>query len=61
MTLHQSMGHKGPILRPRCIGTERAQTQLLPYSTLGFSVVIFVSSIPMAQYQFNIDLHPTHM
>jgi len=23
------MGHKGPILRPRCIGSGRAQTQIL--------------------------------
>ena len=29
MTWHQSMGHRGPILRPRCIDTERAQTHLL--------------------------------
>jgi hypothetical protein len=29
MTWHQIMGHKGPVLRPRCIGTERVQTQLL--------------------------------
>jgi hypothetical protein len=33
-TLHQSKGHKGPVLRPRCNGTERAQTQLLLYSLL---------------------------
>jgi len=29
MTWHHSMGHKGPVLIPRCIGTEGAQTQLL--------------------------------
>ena len=29
MTWHQSMGHKGPVLSLRCIGTERAQSQLL--------------------------------
>jgi hypothetical protein len=34
MTWHQNMGHKGPVLRPRCIGTERAETQLLLYSSL---------------------------
>jgi hypothetical protein len=35
MTWHQSIGHKGPVLRPRCIGTERARTKLLLfYSTL---------------------------
>jgi len=27
MTWHQIAGHKGPIWRPRCIRTERAQTQ----------------------------------
>jgi hypothetical protein len=39
MTWHQSMGHKGPVLRPRYVGTVRAQTQLLLYtllSLLGF-------------------------
>jgi len=34
MTWHQNMGHKGPVLRPRCVGTEGAQTQLLFYSNL---------------------------
>jgi len=34
MTWHQIMGHKEPVLRPRCIGTERVQTQLLLYSVL---------------------------
>jgi len=29
MTWHQSREYKGPVLRPTCIGTERAQTQLL--------------------------------
>jgi hypothetical protein len=29
MTWHQSMGHKGPVLSPRCVGTERAQSHLL--------------------------------
>ena len=32
MTWHQSMGHKGPVLRPRCIKTKRVQTKLLLYS-----------------------------
>jgi len=27
------MGHKGPVLRPRCIETGRAQTQILIYSS----------------------------
>jgi len=34
MTWHQSMGHEGPVLRPRCIGTKRAEPQLLLHSTL---------------------------
>jgi len=28
------MGHKGPVLKPRCIGPRRARTQLLFYSIL---------------------------
>ena len=32
MIWHQSMGHKGPVLRPRCIETKKAKTQLLLYS-----------------------------
>jgi len=28
------MGHKGPVLRPRCIGPGRARTRLLFYSIL---------------------------
>ena len=45
MTWHQSMGHKGPVLRPRCIGMERAETQLLLYCTLlcCFFMAIMVS------------------
>ena len=31
MTWHQIMGHKGPALRPRFTGTDRARTQLLFY------------------------------
>jgi len=27
------MGHKQPVLRPRCIGPRRAWTQILFYST----------------------------
>jgi len=48
MTWCQSIGHKGPVLRPRCIGTEMARTQLLLYTLYSepmiksavFSVVI---------------------
>jgi len=34
MTWCQSVGHIGPVLKPRCIGTESAGTQLLFYSIL---------------------------
>jgi hypothetical protein len=34
MNWHQSMGHKGPVVRPRCTGTERARTQTLFYFIL---------------------------
>jgi len=34
MTWLQSLGHKGPVVRPRCIGTERARNKLLFYFTL---------------------------
>jgi hypothetical protein len=27
-------GHKGPVLRPRCMGTEGVETHLLLYSNL---------------------------
>jgi hypothetical protein len=29
------MGHKEPVLRPRCIAPRRAQTQILFYSSSG--------------------------
>lgn len=32
MTWHHSIGHKGPVIRLKCIGSERAQTQLLLYN-----------------------------
>jgi hypothetical protein len=32
--LVQNMGHKGPVLRPRCIGPGRARTQILFYSSV---------------------------
>ena len=50
MTWRQSFGHERSVLRPKCTGTEGAQPQLLLYSTLCFSVVIFVSSVPMARF-----------
>jgi hypothetical protein len=34
MTWHHSLGHKGPVLRPRCIGIERPRAQLVFYSSL---------------------------
>ena len=56
MTWHQSMGHKGPVLRPRCIGTERAETQLLLYCTLlcCFCIVIMVSKCVSLLYYMYI-------
>jgi len=36
MTWHQSMGHKGPVLWPRCFGNKGAQTQLLLYKLYRF-------------------------
>jgi hypothetical protein len=39
------MGHNGLVLRPRCTGTGRAQTQILFYSTeqhISFSISIVV-------------------
>jgi len=50
MTWHQSMGHKGPVLRSRCIGTKRAQTQLLLYSTL---MLIFYNTKNHTNYSFS--------
>jgi hypothetical protein len=41
MTWYQSMGHKGPVLRPRCIGTLRARPQLLFYSILLYSILFY--------------------
>jgi hypothetical protein len=32
--LVQNTGHKGPVLRPRCIGPGRAQTHILFYTIL---------------------------
>jgi len=32
MICYAGMGHKGPVLRCRCIGIERARTPLLFYS-----------------------------
>jgi len=31
MIWHQSMEHKGSVLRPRCVGTDRARIELLFY------------------------------
>jgi len=33
--LVQNMGHKGPVLRPRCIRPRRAQTQI-PFNSIKF-------------------------
>jgi len=37
MVWGQSMGHKGTVMKPRCIGTEEVQTHLLFYSILFYS------------------------
>ena len=39
MIWHQIMGHKGPVLRPRSIGSERAQTPLLLYTLYSESMM----------------------
>jgi hypothetical protein len=36
--LVQNMGHKGPVLRPRCIGPRKAWIQMLFYSILFYHV-----------------------
>ena len=49
------MGHKGPVLRPRCIGPGRARTQILFYFILFYSVLfcsILVYSILFYSVQF---------
>ena len=33
------MGHKWPVLRPRCVGSGRARTQILFYSILFYSIL----------------------
>jgi len=46
MTCLQSMGHKGRVSRPRCTGTERAQTQLFQIGKIG------VESFQMLTFAF---------
>jgi hypothetical protein len=43
--LVQNMGHKGPVLRPRCIGPRRARTQTLFYSILFYSILGSFSNV----------------
>jgi len=50
MNWHQSMGLKGPVLRSRCIGTERAQTQLLLYSNANTAVVLWPQTLRHRTY-----------
>ena len=38
MTWHQSTGHKGPVLRPGCIGTDRARTNYYSPLSNGLSL-----------------------
>jgi len=47
--LVQNIGHKGPVLRPRCIGPGRAQTQI-PFnsnSTVGYCYLHVRLNIPI--------------
>ena len=37
----QSLGHKGPVLKPRDIATGRARTQFLFYSILFYSILFY--------------------
>ena len=43
--LVQNMGHKGPVLRPRCVGPGRARTQML-LSIYQYSTLIFLLHLP---------------
>jgi hypothetical protein len=36
-----NMGHKRPVLRPRCTGTGRTQTQILFYSIIFYSILFY--------------------
>jgi hypothetical protein len=38
LSWYQIMGHRGPFIRPRCIETGRARTQMLILSNLTYSV-----------------------
>ena len=49
MTWHQIMGHKGPVQRTRCIGTERARTHSLLYSILTYTLQRMWSMTAMDQ------------
>jgi hypothetical protein len=61
MTWHQIMGHKGPVLRPKCIVTERAQTPLLLYALYSEPMMksavfsIFITLLLVRHNMFVID------
>ena len=48
--LVQNMGHKGPVLRCRCIGPGRARTQILFYSILFYSNWCVVRYLTQQQF-----------
>jgi len=55
------MGHKGPVIRPRCIGPRRAQTQILFYSVVQvseFLIVIIVVVIFVVDDDDDVFLRP---
>jgi len=47
MSWHHSIGHKGPVLRPRCIGTKGARTQSLLYTLYSNPVANVVEGGPI--------------
>ena len=47
MSWHQSIGHHGPVLRPKCIGTKRARTQSLLHTLYSNPVANVVEGGPI--------------
>ena len=56
--LVQNMGHKGPVLRPRCIGPGRARTQILFYSSNTFQVLL---SKTVRYFEFKLKIVPVFL
>ena len=56
------MGHKGPVLGPRCIGPGRAGTQILIYSILFYSI-LFYSILPciISECKCMLYVHRAHL